>query len=86
MRWPVASMRRRAVTARWRVCSARRCAAAGPVRARRGAVRAAGRFAGWLRSGAIQFPHAHIEGIEQAPQALHDMLAGRYLGTVIVAL
>src|SRR5260370_36533523 len=28
MRWPVASMRRRAVTARWRVCSARRCAAA----------------------------------------------------------
>src|ERR1700748_3844061 len=28
MRWPVPSMRRRAVTARWRVCSARRCAAA----------------------------------------------------------
>jgi 2-alkenal reductase len=46
----------------------------------------AGRFAGWLRSGAIQFPHARVEGIGQAPQALHDMLAGRYLGTVIVAL
>jgi NADPH-dependent curcumin reductase CurA len=46
----------------------------------------AGRFAGWLRSGAVQFPHARIEGIEKAPQALHDMLAGRYLGAVIVAL
>jgi NADPH-dependent curcumin reductase CurA len=43
------------------------------------------RFAGWLRSGAIQFPHVRVEGIEQAPQALHDLLAGRYLGTVIVA-
>jgi NADPH-dependent curcumin reductase CurA len=46
----------------------------------------AGRFTSWLRSGAIQFPHVRIEGIEQAPQALHDMLAGRYLGTVIVAV
>lgn len=44
------------------------------------------RFAGWLRSGAIQFPHVRVEGIEQAPQALHDMLAGRYLGTVVVAI
>ena len=44
------------------------------------------RFAGWLRSGAIQFPHVRVEGIGQAPQALHDMLAGRYLGTVIVAV
>jgi 2-alkenal reductase len=46
----------------------------------------AGRFAGWLRSGAIQFPHVRVEGIEQAPQALHDMLAGRYLGTLVVAI
>jgi NADPH-dependent curcumin reductase CurA len=44
------------------------------------------RFAGWLRSGVIQFPHVRVEGIEQAPQALHDVLAGRYLGTVIVAV
>jgi NADPH-dependent curcumin reductase CurA len=44
------------------------------------------RFAGWLRSGTIQFPHVRVQGIEQAPQALHDMLAGRYLGTVVVAL
>lgn len=44
------------------------------------------RFAGWLRSGAIQFPHVRVEGIEQAPQALHDMLTGRYLGTVIVVI
>lgn len=46
----------------------------------------AGRFVGWLRSGRIHFPHVRVEGIEQAPQALHDMLAGRYLGTVVVAL
>lgn len=46
----------------------------------------AGRFAGWLRAGAIRFPHVLVEGIEQAPQALHDMLAGRYLGTVVVAV
>ena len=44
------------------------------------------RYAGWLRSGAIQSPHVRVEGIGQAPQALHDMLAGRYLGTVIVAV
>ena len=46
----------------------------------------AGHFADWLRSGRIHFPHTRVEGIEQAPQALHDMLAGRYLGTVVVAL
>jgi 2-alkenal reductase len=44
------------------------------------------RYAGWLRAGAITFPHARVAGIEQAPQALHDVLAGRYLGTVVVAL
>lgn len=44
------------------------------------------RFGGWLRSGAIQFPHVRVEGIEQAPQALHDTLAGRHLGIVVVAL
>ena len=44
------------------------------------------RFAGWLRSGAIQFPYTRIEGIDQAPQAFHDTLAGRYLGTVVVAV
>jgi NADPH-dependent curcumin reductase CurA len=44
------------------------------------------RFAGWLRSGAIQFPYTRIEGIDRAPQAFHDTLAGRYLGTVVVAV
>jgi 2-alkenal reductase len=44
------------------------------------------RFAEWLRSGAIQFPYVRIEGIGQAPQAFHDALAGRYLGTVVVAI
>jgi len=44
------------------------------------------RYAGWLRSGAIQFPCVRVQGIRQAPQALHDTLAGRYLGTVVVAI
>jgi NADPH-dependent curcumin reductase CurA len=44
------------------------------------------RFADWLRSGAIQFPHVRVEGIHRAPQALQDMLAGRYLGTVVIAI
>jgi 2-alkenal reductase len=44
------------------------------------------RFAGWLRAGTIKFPHVRVEGIEQAPQALHDVLTGRYLGTVVVAV
>lgn len=44
------------------------------------------RFAGWLRSGDIRFPYVRIEGIDDAPRALHDMMRGRYLGTVVVAL
>jgi NADPH-dependent curcumin reductase CurA len=46
----------------------------------------ADRFAGWLRSGAIRFPYERIDGMEQAPRAFHDMMAGRYLGTVVVAI
>jgi len=44
------------------------------------------RFAGWLRAGTITFPHVRVEGIEEAPRALHDVLTGRYLGTVVVAV
>jgi NADPH-dependent curcumin reductase CurA len=44
------------------------------------------RYADWLRTGAIQFPHVRVQGIRQAPQALHDALAGRYVGTVVVAV
>ena len=44
------------------------------------------RFVGWLRSGQIRFPHTLIPGIAGAPQALDDMVAGRYQGTVLVAL
>jgi len=44
------------------------------------------RFAGWLRAGTIAFPHVRVEGIEQAPRALHDALTGRYVGTVVVSV
>ncbi|MFI0412212.1 MDR family NADP-dependent oxidoreductase [Actinomadura sp. 3N508] len=44
------------------------------------------RFGGWLRSGEVTFPHARVAGIENAPRALHEMIGGRHLGTVIVEL
>ena len=44
------------------------------------------RFAGWLRSGDLSFPCTRVEGMAAAPQALHDLLAGRYRGSVVVAL
>jgi 2-alkenal reductase len=44
------------------------------------------RFAGWLATGDITFPYVRVDGIERAPQALHDMMSGRYFGTVVVAL
>jgi NADPH-dependent curcumin reductase CurA len=43
-------------------------------------------FADWLRSGDITFPYVSVPGIEAAPQALHDMMNGQHLGTVVVAL
>jgi 2-alkenal reductase len=42
------------------------------------------RFGGWLRSGAITFPHVRVAGIENAPRALHELITGRHLGTVVV--
>ncbi|MFC1411259.1 NADP-dependent oxidoreductase [Streptacidiphilus sp. N1-12] len=44
------------------------------------------RFGGWLRSGEISFPQVRIQGIERAPQALHEVFGGRHLGTVVVEL
>lgn len=44
------------------------------------------RFAEWLSTGRIVFPHVRIAGIEAAPRALEEMMAGRHLGTVIVDL
>ncbi len=44
------------------------------------------RFAQWSRAGRIKFPHVRVEGIEQAPAALRDVLTGRHFGAVVVAL
>ncbi|GAA4614575.1 NADP-dependent oxidoreductase [Actinoallomurus liliacearum] len=44
------------------------------------------RFAGWARSGAIGFPYVRVDGIDEAPRALHELMIGRHLGTVVVAL
>ena len=44
------------------------------------------RFGDWLRSGEIRFPHARITGIDRAPLALQEMIAGRHFGTVVVEL
>lgn len=43
-------------------------------------------FNAWLRSGDIKFPHVRIAGIERAPQALLEVIAGRHVGSVIVEL
>ncbi|GAA0411443.1 NADP-dependent oxidoreductase [Acrocarpospora corrugata] len=43
------------------------------------------RFAGWLRTGDVTFPYVRVDGIENAPRALHETLSGRHIGTVVVA-
>ena len=42
------------------------------------------KFADWLNEGRISFPHERIRGIEAAPDAIADVIAGRYFGTVLV--
>ena len=37
-----------------------------------------------LRNGEIDFPHTRISGIDRAPRALEDLLAGRHVGAVLV--
>ncbi|GGY88232.1 NADP-dependent oxidoreductase [Streptomyces nitrosporeus] len=43
-------------------------------------------FGGWLRSGEITFPHVRIAGMDGAARALHEVIGGRHLGTVVVTL
>jgi 2-alkenal reductase len=42
------------------------------------------RFADWLRSGEICFPHVTIDGLHAAPRALTDVSEGRHFGVVLV--
>ncbi len=42
------------------------------------------RFAHWLRSGEIRFPLTRIAGIERAPHALRQLIAGQGFGTAVV--
>ncbi|MGW6062976.1 MDR family NADP-dependent oxidoreductase [Streptomyces sp. NPDC055189] len=44
------------------------------------------RFGEWLRSGDIQFPYTALRGMERAPQALPQLIAGRAFGAAIVEL
>ncbi|MFJ8670979.1 zinc-binding dehydrogenase [Streptomyces sp. NPDC093589] len=44
------------------------------------------RFAAGLRDGSLTFPHARLQGIEQAPRALRELTEGRHMGAVIVEL
>ncbi|MFF8900034.1 zinc-binding dehydrogenase [Streptomyces lydicus] len=43
-------------------------------------------FAEGLRDGTLTFPHARLQGIEQAPRALRELTEGRHLGAVVVEL
>lgn len=38
----------------------------------------------WASRGLISFPHVRVRGIDRAPAALADTMAGRYAGTVVV--
>jgi 2-alkenal reductase len=38
----------------------------------------------WLRTGELSFPHVRIAGLDRAPEALRDLIRGRYLGTVLI--
>ncbi|GAA4019586.1 NADP-dependent oxidoreductase [Allokutzneria multivorans] len=44
------------------------------------------RFSEWLRAGEVSFPHTKISGIENAPRALHELLTGQHVGSVVVEL
>lgn len=44
------------------------------------------RFGQGLREGTLTFPHARLQGIEQAPRALRELTEGRHLGAVLVEL
>ncbi|MCX4748831.1 hypothetical protein OG455_25500 [Kitasatospora sp. NBC_01287] len=44
------------------------------------------KFGAWQRAGTVGFPHARIPGLENAPRALLETMAGQHLGTVIVEL
>ncbi|MFF2812951.1 zinc-binding dehydrogenase [Streptomyces sp. NPDC058000] len=43
-------------------------------------------FGQGLRDGTLTFPHSRLHGIEQAPRALQELIAGKHLGSVLVEL
>ncbi|MFI1363555.1 NADP-dependent oxidoreductase [Streptomyces griseochromogenes] len=44
------------------------------------------RFRGWLREGSIVYDETVVEGLASAPQALLDLVGGRYTGKTVVRL
>lgn len=42
------------------------------------------RFAAWLQSGDISFPHVVVTGIEAGPEAIQAVAEGKYFGTVLM--
>ena len=44
------------------------------------------RFGDWLRAGEIRFPYTPIRGMERAPGALPELIAGRSFGAAVVEL
>ncbi|WP_329558000.1 NADP-dependent oxidoreductase [Streptomyces uncialis] len=43
-------------------------------------------FGRGLRAGTLTVPHTLVHGIDRAPQALCDLLAGRHIGAVLIEL
>ncbi|MFE5244861.1 MULTISPECIES: MDR family NADP-dependent oxidoreductase [unclassified Streptomyces] len=44
------------------------------------------RFGAWLRAGEIRFPYTPVRGMERAPGALPELIAGRSFGASVVEL
>ncbi|UUZ81762.1 NADP-dependent oxidoreductase [Paenibacillus sp. P26] len=43
-------------------------------------------FSGWPREGTIKYTETVIDGLERAPQAFVELLAGKYMGKVVVRI
>ncbi|UUZ92102.1 hypothetical protein LJK87_42845 [Paenibacillus sp. P25] len=43
-------------------------------------------FSGWSREGTIKYTETVIDGLERAPQAFVELLAGKYMGKVVVRI
>lgn len=44
------------------------------------------RAAGWIRDGHLRYEETVVEGLEHAPDAMRDLLAGKNTGKMLVRI